>query len=250
MVSTIIIFITILVLESILSIDNAAVLAVVVNKSLSDPKERKKAMTYGIIGAYVFRGFSLLAVGWIIYNPIFGIWAKILGGLYLLKLVYSYFYGDSDGDPNTGWAVKLGTFLGLNIFWQTVVAVEFLDMAFSIDNLLAVVSLTEKMTIIILAVFLGILIMRFIAQKFSILMDKFPKLEATAFIVILLLGIKLIVSGLADWLPSLKFVKDVMSSHTFDFVFSCVTMVIFFFPLLMPNKEISKESISEQETNL
>ena len=234
---TIFIFLTILVLESILSIDNAAVLAVVVNKSLSDPKERKKAMTYGIVGAYVFRGLSLLAVGWIIYNPTFGIFAKILGGLYLLKLVYSYFWGDADGDPNTGWAVKLGTMLGLNVFWQTVVAVEFLDMAFSIDNLLAVISLTDKMIIIISAVFIGILIMRFIAQKFSILMEKFPKLEATAFIVILLLGFKLILSGLADWLPSLKFLKDFMDSHTFDFAFSFFTMIIFFFPLLMPNKE-------------
>ena len=234
---TIFIFLTILVLESILSIDNAAVLAVVVNKSLSDPKERKKAMTYGIIGAYVFRGLSLLAVGWIIYNPTFGIFAKILGGLYLLKLVYSYFWGDADGDPNTGWAVRLGTMLGLNIFWQTVVAVEFLDMAFSIDNLLAVISLTDKMIIIISAVFLGILMMRFIAQKFSILMDKFPKLEATAFIVILLLGFKLILSGLAVWLTSFKFLKDFMDSHTFDFAFSCFTMIIFFFPLLMPNKE-------------
>lgn len=237
---TIFIFLTILVLESILSIDNAAVLAVVVNKSLSDPKERKKAMTYGIVGAYVFRGLSLLAVGWIIYNPTFGIFAKILGGLYLLKLVYSYFWGDADGDPNTGWAVKLGTMLGLNIFWQTVVAVEFLDMAFSIDNLLAVISLTDKMIIIISAVFLGILMMRFIAQKFSILMDKFPKLEATAFIVILLLGFKLILSGLADWLASLKFLKDFMDSHTFDFAFSCFTMIIFFFPFLMPNKEIKE----------
>jgi YkoY family integral membrane protein len=234
---TIFIFLTILVLESILSIDNAAVLAVVVNKSLSDSKERKKAITYGIIGAYVFRGLSLLAVGWIIYNPTFGIFAKILGGLYLLKLVYSYFWGDADGDPNTGWAVKLSTMLGLNVFWQTVVAVEFLDIAFSIDNLLAVISLTDKMIVIITAVFLGILIMRFIAQKFSVLMEKFPKLEATAFIVILLLGFKLILSGLADWLPSLKFLKDFMDSHTFDFAFSFFTMIIFFFPLLMPNKE-------------
>jgi predicted tellurium resistance membrane protein TerC len=99
------------------------------------------------------------------------------------------------------------------------------------------------MIIIISAVFIGILIMRFIAQKFSILMEKFPKLEATAFIVILLLGFKLILSGLADWLPSLKFLKDFMDSHTFDFAFSFFTMIIFFFPLLMPNKE-TKEYIS------
>jgi YkoY family integral membrane protein len=240
--STVFIFITILVLESILSIDNAAVLAVVVNKSLSDPKERKKAMTYGIVGAYLFRGVSLFFVGYILYNPMFGIWTKIIGGLYLLKLVYSYFWGDSDGDPNTGWAVNLGTRLGLNIFWQTVVAVEFLDMAFSIDNLLAVVSLTENMTVIILAVFLGILAMRFVAQKFSVLMEKFPKLESTAFIVILLLGLKLILSGLADLLPSLIAVKEILANHSFDFVFSCFTMIIFFFPLLFPNKNSSSNN--------
>jgi predicted tellurium resistance membrane protein TerC len=97
MISTIFIFITILVLESILSIDNAAVLAVVVNKSLSDPKERKKAMTYGIVGAYLFRGLSLFFVGYILYNPMFGVWTKIIGGIYLLKLVYTYFWGDADG---------------------------------------------------------------------------------------------------------------------------------------------------------
>lgn len=236
MVSTIFIFVTILVLESILSIDNAAVLAVVVNKSLKDPEERKKAMTYGIFGAYLFRGLSLFFVNWIIYNPTIGIWAKIIGGLYLLKLVYSHFYGHSDNDVNTGWAVKLGKFFGLSAFWQTVVAVEFLDIAFSVDNLLAVVSLTNNLTVIIVAVFIGILAMRFIAQKFAVLMEKFPKLEATAFIVIFLLGLKLVLSGLADWLPALKSIKDLMSSHTFDFVFSALTMVIFFFPLLMPKK--------------
>jgi YkoY family integral membrane protein len=238
MSATILTFCVILLLESILSIDNAAVLAVVVNKSLSDPKERKKAMTYGIVGAYLFRGLSLLCVGWIIYNPVFGIWAKILGGIYLLKLVYDYFWGDDGSEPNTGWAQKMAAVLGLNIFWQTVVAVEFLDMAFSIDNLLAVVSMTQNMVVIVIAVFLGILAMRFVAQYFSVLMEKFPKLETTAFIVIFLLSIKLILSGLADWLPSISYIKELMSTHTFDLAFSACTMVIFFFPLLSPNKDL------------
>jgi YkoY family integral membrane protein len=160
-----------------------------------------------------------------------------LGGLYLLKLSYSHFYGEADGDPETGWAEKIGSVLGLSVFWQTVVAVEFLDMAFSVDNLLAVVSLTQNMTIIVIAVFIGILAMRFIAQWFSVLMEKYPKLESTAFVVILLLGLKLILSGLADWLPMLSQVKEVMALHTFDLVFSLITMLIFFYPLFFPNKQ-------------
>jgi predicted tellurium resistance membrane protein TerC len=94
------------------------------------------------------------------------------------------------------------------------------------------------MVVIVIAVFLGILAMRFVAQKFSVLMERFPKLETTAFIVIFLLSIKLILSGLADWLPALSIVKNVMSTHSFDLIFSACTMVIFFFPLLFPNKEV------------
>lgn len=238
MVTTITVFITILLLESILSIDNAAVLAVVVNKSLKDPSERKKAMTYGIIGAYLFRGLSLLIVGWILYNPTFGIFTKILGGLYLLRLAYTHFTSEADSteEGELNWATKIGSALGLNIFWQTVLAVEFLDMAFSIDNLLAVVSLSQNMTVIIIAVFLGILAMRFVAQQFSQLMEKYPKLEATAFVVIALLGFKLILSGCSDYFLVLKPIKDLMSLHTFDMVFSAITMAIFFFPLLNPSK--------------
>ena len=242
MVSTLVIFLTILILESILSVDNAAVLAVVVNRNLSDPKDRKKAMTYGIIGAYLFRGASLFFVSLLFYNPWFGIAAKIAGGLWLFKLVYDYFWKDEDSDGEADNEVKSGLaevvakIFGLSIFWQTVVAVEFLDIVFSIDNILAVVSMTKNMTVIVLAVFLGILAMRFVAQYFSVLMEKFPKLEATAFVVILLLSIKLILSGFADWLPGLSWLKSIMDNHMFDFIFSGITMVIFFFPLLMPKK--------------
>lgn len=231
--SIIFIFLTILILESILSIDNAAVLAVVVNKALDNPVQRKKAMTYGILGAYLFRGVSLLAVGWILYNPMFGIWAKLLGGFYLLKLAYTYFWGKQESDVNTSWASRIGKFFGLSVFWQTVLAVELLDIAFSVDNLLAVVSLTENMYAIITAVFLGILIMRFVAQKFSTLLHKYPKLESSAFVVIFALGAKLIVSGLCDWLPILMPLKAILDTHTFDIVFSCITMLIFFLPVII-----------------
>ena len=49
---------TLIIIESLLSVDNAAVLATMV---MDLPKEQRgKALKYGIIGAYVFRGICLL----------------------------------------------------------------------------------------------------------------------------------------------------------------------------------------------
>lgn len=233
MITAIFIFISILLIELVLSVDNASVLAIVVNKSLKDPEERKKALRYGILGAYIFRGLSLLLVGWLIYNPYIGAWFKIAGGLYLCYLFYTHLtpQADSVEEGSVGWLQKLCGFLGLGIFWSTVVSVEFLDMAFSIDNLLAVVSLSNNMWIVVSAVFLGILGMRFIAQYFSILLEKYPGLENSAFIVILLLGIKMFLAGLFDYFPGTS-IHEILNNHYTDLIFSIITLGVFALPVI------------------
>lgn len=70
---------------------------------------------------------------------------------------------------------------------MTVVAVEFMDMVFSIDNILAAVALSDKVWVVMLGVFIGIAAMRFVAGKFVVLMQKYPDLEDSAYIVIAIL---------------------------------------------------------------
>ncbi len=72
----------------------------------------------------------------------------------------------------------------LSPFWRVVIAVEFIDLMFSLDNLLAVVALSDKLWIIVFGVFVGILAMRFVAQYFISLLKKYPSLETSAFLVI------------------------------------------------------------------
>ena len=74
-------------IESLLSVDNAAVLATMVMDL--PQKDRNRALKYGIIGAYVFRGICLLFAALLIKIW----WLKPLGGVYLLFLVYDYFKG-------------------------------------------------------------------------------------------------------------------------------------------------------------
>src|SRR4051794_34306205 len=78
--------VNLILIESLLSVDNAAVLATMV---LDLPKnQRPKALRYGIIGAYLFRGLSLLFAAALISIW----WFKPLGGMYLLYLALRFFF--------------------------------------------------------------------------------------------------------------------------------------------------------------
>jgi YkoY family integral membrane protein len=231
---TVLIIFNLFILESLLSIDNAAVLAIMV-KDLP-LRDRGHALKYGIMGAFVMRGASLFAVSLIIKI----LWLKVAGGLYLLYLVYGHFsqkvetIEESTNTKDSG-IYKFGGRLGLNRLWATILLVEIMDMAFSIDNIFASVAMTSNIVLILIGVFIGIIAMRFVAQWFTGLITRFPSLEKSAFIVIALLGLKLILTGILDYLPQ-DAMKGFINSHTFDFSFSGAMMFIFFVPLLTSNK--------------
>lgn len=219
----IIIILNLFILESLLSVDNAAALAAMV-KHLPD-KERSKALQYGLIGAYVFRGLCLFFATLLMKV----IWLKIAGGLYLGYLTYKYFANKTDDDESTNGVAKG--------FWATVIAVEIMDLTLSIDNVFAAVALSNSFWVIMTGVAIGILAMRFVAGWFVKLIDKYPSLETSAYIVIAALGLKLIVTGIVDYAPSLAGLKAVLESHLTDLVFSACMMAIFFVPLLFAKKE-------------
>lgn len=162
----------IILLEVILSFDNAAVLATMV-KDLS-PENQSKALRYGILGAYIFRGVALVLV-----EKILEIWwLKPIGGLYLLWMCIQHFSQNTKDEAETEAKETKKSFLYkytvgiLGVFWSTVLAVEFMDIVFSIDNIFAVVAFTENLIIICIGVFIGILAMRYVAKYFVVLIDR------------------------------------------------------------------------------
>ncbi|MGV3588549.1 MAG: TerC family protein [Adhaeribacter sp.] len=220
-----------IIIESLLSVDNAAVLATMV---MDLPKEqRQKALRYGIIGAYVFRGICLLFAAFLIQIW----WLKPLGGLYLLFLVFNYFRSKSTPEKSDDllnkkehWFYK-ATVGWMNQFWATVALVELMDLAFSIDNVFAVVAFTENIILIWLGVFIGILAMRFVAQWFVQLMGRYPFLEPAAFLVIAVLGLKLVLSVYEHFRPG-DAVSKFLSGHTADWMTSLITVLIFVVPVI------------------
>jgi YkoY family integral membrane protein len=236
-----------IIIESLLSVDNAAVLATMV---MDLPQEqRNKALKYGIWGAYIFRGLAMIFAAVLIKIW----WLKPLGGLYLLYLVYDWYKGkqtetkeDDTIDKKSNWLYK-ATVGSLGNFWATVCLVELMDMAFSIDNVFAAVAFTPNIILVCVGVFIGILAMRFIAQWFVKLMEKYTFLETAAFIVIGILGLKLLLSLYEHFYPTTG-VSKFLGSHTADIGISILTVAIFFVPILtsllfnVPSKHVADET--------
>ncbi len=275
-----------IIIESLLSVDNAAVLATMVMDL--PQKERDKALKYGIWGAYIFRGLAMIFAAFLL-----GFWwLKPLGGMYLLWLVVNQFksklgYGEkgsiifkilslfgimmliqNDGTINelALWSLRslAAVFIGyliyvfiklkeddevdgeinksnnavykffhnkIGVFWSTVILVEIMDMAFSIDNVFAAVAFTPNIILVCTGVFIGILAMRFIAQWFVKLMEKYKFLETAAFVVIAILGIKLLLSIYEHFYP-LTGLSIFLKSHTADITISVLNVSIFFIPII------------------
>lgn len=232
--SLIIIF-NLILIESLLSVDNAAVLATMVMDLPS--AERQKALRYGIIGAYVFRGICLVFAAWLMKVW----WLKPLGGIYLLYLAVQYFRKKSKAakgveeeviEKKQSWYYKYTRGL-VGPFWATVIAVEIMDLAFSLDNVFAAVAFTNNLYLICIGVFIGILAMRFVARWFVILLERYPFLETSAFVVIGILGLKLVGSlpyHLAGE-PQEGWAAALESEHS-DMLVSIITASAFFLPII------------------
>ena len=176
-------------LEGILSADNAMVLAVLV---LALPKkDQRKALRYGILGAFAFRVIAIL----------FAVWLKdiqfvmLVGAAYLLWLPYNHFTGHEDSAarrrprPATSW-------MGMSPFWSTVVKVELTDIVFAIDSILVAVALSDKTWVIITGGVLGVIAMRLVIGQLLALVNRYPTLVDGAFIIIAWVGIKLVLEYL------------------------------------------------------
>lgn len=184
-------------LEGILSLDNAVVLALLVREL--PEHQRKRALTYGIVGAFLFRGISLFFITHLMELH----WIKIVGGAYLLYVAGKEFYesmqAPEEEDP-------LSAKPAFKSFWRVVISVELMDIAFSVDSILAAVSISNNYYVVLAGGILGIVMMRFAAGMFGKILDRFPRFETVAYVLVALIGAKLVLQGA---LPQVDFHRGV-----------------------------------------
>ena len=201
-----IVLLSLIVLEGLLSADNAIVLAVMVRHL--PPKEQKHALLYGLAGALIFRIIAIflitiLAQYWQI---------QVLGGLYLLFMAGSHIKEFFDKRKNsTEEEIKAPK--KQSGFWSTVIKVELTDIAFAIDSILAAVAIAitlphisetsigginlGQFSVMVIGGFAGVVIRRYAANIFIRVLEKKPGLEVAAFLIVGWVGIKLFVIAAA-----------------------------------------------------
>ena len=246
------------ILEGVLSIANALVLGLLARRV--PQAQQQRALTYGLIGAFVFRfiaiGMASLLIRWWFF--------KLLGGLYLIYIALKYFISEAwteteekivegpDHEPElisaeTGapldqdqvdeelaarvpvpiparheegaeeaTAVAVGAGPGATEtvsatdgtagFWPTVLVIELTDIAFAIDSILAAIALVgaapegstglhPKFWVIVTGGMIGVALMRVAAVLFIRLLERFPRLEVSAYLLVFVIGGKLCI----DW---------------------------------------------------
>lgn len=177
---------TLIILEGLLSADNALVMAVMVLGLPSE--ERKKALSYGLIGGFIFRTIATLLAVFLMKL----LWVKVVGGAYLLYLVWGHFFGHSDQTDRSMPPAAKPAF-GLSAFWATVVRVELMNLAFSIDSILVAVAMSPKLWVVLTGGILGIVAMRLVVGQLMALVQRYPPLVDGAFVIITWVAIKLFV---------------------------------------------------------
>lgn len=217
---------TLILMECLLSVDNAVVLAAQ-TQVLPNKDQKRKSLVYGLWGAYLFR-FIVIGIGTYLIN----FWeVKLLGGLYLFYLVYKYFYDvrhpekvaaeEKKKEANEKEKVLKKGKHRLSLFWRTVISIESMDIVFSIDSVLAALAMSNNPVVVLIGGMIGILCMRGVAEVIIKLMEIIPELQTMAYVLIAIIAVKLLVS-----LPPLNFkLPDTIFAII---VFSTVAITIIF----------------------
>lgn len=195
-------------LEGVMSIDNALVLGLLAKRVR--PEWQKKALTYGLIGAFVFRAIAISVASFLLTWHI----VKLLGGGYLSWVAGKYFWQthvkhreqkqhpDSPAPAVTRYAR----------FWPTVLVIELTDIAFAVDSIVAAIGVVgpppvvagvaqtphPKLWVVVLGGILGVVLMRFAAVLFIKLLTRFPRFETAAYLLVCVIGLKLAVDYLGN----------------------------------------------------
>lgn len=219
------------ILEGLLSFDNALALAALVSDRLKHPLDRKHALLWGIWGAYILR-IGIVFVGvWLMEHH----WVKFVAGLYLVWLAvnelflkkeeeqldpekeaheFHFPHESPDSMPRSGWKA----------LWKTILAVELMDLMFSIDSVAVALAVSKDPWVLVLGAILGILMMRVAASYFIKLIDKFPILIKTAFVLVGLAGLKVVAE--VEYIDVFGMHFDLFGLHISEKIFLPVMLTI------------------------
>lgn len=181
-VQTPLVLLILVVLEAVLSADNAIALAAIA-QNLPDPDLQRRALNIGLVGAYILRLVLIVTATWVIQFWQF----ELIGAFYLLWLVYDYF-SSNDEDQEA----SANNSLNFSSLWQIVPTIAMTDLAFSLDSVTTAIAVAEDTWLIIAGGTIGVITLRFLAELFIRWLEEYTYLEDAGFITVGFVGLRLL----------------------------------------------------------
>ncbi|MGL5805345.1 MAG: TerC family protein [Xenococcaceae cyanobacterium] len=171
-----------IVLEAILSADNAVALAAIA-QGLKDNQLKRRALNIGLVFAYVLRIVLIFTASWVIKYWQF----ELLGAAYLLWLVFNYFTSDDENKSE-----EEHHHLGFTSLWQVIPIIAVTDLAFSLDSVTTAIAVSTDTWLVIVGGTVGVITLRFLAELFIRWLDEYTNLEDAGFITVGFVGVRLL----------------------------------------------------------
>ncbi|MTJ44661.1 TerC family protein [Dolichospermum flos-aquae] len=181
-----IVLLILVILEAVLSADNAIALAAIA-QGLEDKKLERQALNIGLIFAYVLRITLLLTATWVQKFWQF----ELLGAAYLLWLGFQHFSSQED-ENNHHHGPRFKS------LWQAIPVIAFTDLAFSLDSVTTAIAVSQEIWLVITGTTIGIVTLRFMAGLFIRWLDEYTNLEDAGYITVAFVGLRLLLKVIND----------------------------------------------------
>ena len=189
-------------LELILSADNAVALAAIARTSRS-PEQERLALNIGIGLAMLLRVGLIALAQWVLQSP----WVQLLAAAYLFWLFITHLRPSSHDNLDEATA-QAGSSQARSLL-NTVLLLGFTDLAFSIDSVAAAVAVSDQILLISAGAVIGIIALRFTSGLFIRWLDEYERLETAGFLSVAFVAVRLLIHVLVpqlnqpDWLTLL-----------------------------------------------
>ncbi|MBP6552294.1 MAG: hypothetical protein KA221_03070 [Vitreoscilla sp.] len=198
-------FITLVVLEVVLGIDNLVFIAILADKL--PPEQRDKARIIGLSLALIMRLALLSVISWLmaLTNPLFNVAGLdfsgrdlilLFGGLFLVYKAVSELHENMEGKPHAHTAN-----VAYAAFGAVVAQIVVLDAVFSLDAVITAVGMVDNIYVMMAAVVVAVVIMLIASKPLTKFVNAHPTVVVLCLSFLLMIGFSLIAEGLGFHIP-------------------------------------------------
>jgi predicted tellurium resistance membrane protein TerC len=191
-------------LEIVLGVDNIIFISILSGKL--PPAQQPTARRVGLLLAMGTRILLLFSLAWVVRltAPLFALFGHelsgrdlilIVGGLFLLGKSTHEIHGRLEGEEGEGSARAASSFASV------LVQIALLDIVFSLDSVITAVGMVDRVSVMIVAVMISVLIMMMAAEPISAFVHRHPTVKMLALSFLLLIGLSLLLEGFDHHIP-------------------------------------------------